>query len=99
MFLIFYILKKKKYVNLMFQKLIQIDCEKQITLLMILNEEKETWLYLALKKLSPFFKRINIKTPRWFLLFKLSSFFCNKKKLKCHEKLCKNKGFCGIVMS
>ena len=58
MFLIFYILKKKKYVNLMFQKLIQIDCEKQITLLMIPNEEKESWLYLALKKLSAFLRGI-----------------------------------------
>ena len=49
--LIFYILKKKKYVRLIYQK-INLNCEKQIILLMIPNEKKEGWHYLAIKKLS-----------------------------------------------
>ena len=40
------ILKKKKYVQLISQKL-NSNCEKEIILLMISNEEKEGWHYLT----------------------------------------------------
>ena len=33
------------------------NCEKQITLLMIPNEEKERWHYLAAKKLSNYYMK------------------------------------------
>ena len=49
LFLIFCILKKNKYPQLTSQKLIRIL--KNIILLMIPNEEKEEWYYLAVKKL------------------------------------------------
>ena len=39
----------------------------------------------------------NIKTPRWFLLFKFLLF--QQKNLQFHEKEDKNKDSCGIVLS
>ena len=51
------------------------NCEKQIILLIILNEEKKGWHYLAVKKTIYIIKRSNIKTSWWFLLLELSSFF------------------------
>ena len=39
-----------------------------------------------------------IKAPWLFSLFKLSSFFCSKNKLKSNEKVCKNKDFCKTIM-
>ena len=56
---------------------------KQIILLMIPNDEKEDWHYLAVKKLYPLLHGITFKT---------------ENKLKSHEKVCKNKDLCGIVM-
>ena len=47
--LIFYILKKKKYVQADISKF-NLNYVKQITLLMIPNKEKEGQLYLAVKK-------------------------------------------------
>ena len=50
------------------------NCKKQVNILMI---AKEGWHYIV-KKLC-IMKRHNVKTPRWFLLSKLSSFFTAKK--------------------
>ena len=54
--LVFCILKKKKYVHLIFQKLFWIVKKK--ILLMITNEEKKCWHYLALKRLSALLRGI-----------------------------------------
>ena len=59
--LIFYILKKKKYEQLIFQKLVRIV--KKIILLRIPNEEKEGWHYLAIKKLSTLLREVTSKHP------------------------------------
>ena len=50
------------------------SCEKQIILLMILNEEKEGW-----QKLFALLHGITSKHKGVFLLFELSSFFWNWK--------------------
>ena len=42
------------------------NCEKEIILLMIPNEDKEGWHYLAIKRTVYIIKRNNIKTS-WFL--------------------------------
>ena len=34
----------------------------------------------------------------WFLLSELPSFFCNRKKLEWHKKVCENKDFCNVIM-
>ena len=47
--LIFSVPKKKKYVQFISQKILR-TVKKQIILLMIPNEEKEGWHYLAVKK-------------------------------------------------
>ena len=54
--LIFYILKKKNHVQLIFQKLIRI-----VKSLMILNQEKESWHYLVVKGLSALLRGIPSK--------------------------------------
>ena len=47
--LICYILKKKKYAQLCLLK-IDLNCEKQIILLMIPKKDKKGWHYLPVKK-------------------------------------------------
>ena len=63
---------------------------------MILNEEKEGWHYLAVKKLSTLLRGITFLLG--FLLSKLQSFFGTENKLKPHEKGYENKNFSRIVM-
>ena len=62
----FYIIKKKKYVQLIFNKA-NSNCEKRIILLIIPNKEKEGRHYLAVKKIICIITRNN--------LLELSSFF------------------------
>ena len=40
---------------------IKSNCEKQITVLMFPNEEKEGWHYFSVKKLSTLFRAITLK--------------------------------------
>ena len=68
--------------------------EKQVVLLIILNEKKLH--YLAVKKLSELLRGITSKHHGH--LPKLPSFFWNKKKLKFHKKVCENKDFCNVIM-
>ena len=77
------------------------NCEKQIILLMIPNEEKEGCYYLAVKKWSALLHRITSNHKGdFYCLNSLNSFRTEtENKLKSHEKVCKNKDFCGIVMS
>ena len=81
-------------------------CEKQIILLMILNKEKEgreakseeRWHYLAVKKLSTLLRGITSKYHSDFYYLNCLHSFQTENKLKSHEKVYKNKDFCGIVM-
>ena len=41
----------------------------------------------------------SFKTSWGFLLYQLPSFFCNKKKLELHKKVCENKDFSNVIMS
>ena len=68
--------------------------EKQIILLMIPNEEKEGWHYLA----SALLHGITSKHEGDFYCLNCLHSFRTENKLKSHEKVCKNKDFCGIVM-
>ena len=52
----------------------------------------------CIKKTSSIFKRNNFRISQWFLLLELPSFFCNRKKLESHKKVCENKDFCNIIM-
>ena len=64
---------------------------------MIPNEEKERWHYLATKKLSALLRGITSKHDGFYCLNCLHS-FRTENRLKFHEKVCKNKDFCGVVM-
>ena len=72
--------------------------EKHIILLMIANEEKEGWHYLAVKKQSALLRGITSKHHGYFYCLNCLHSFTTENKLKSHEKICKNKDFCGIVM-
>ena len=61
-------------------------------------KKKEGWNYLVVKKPSYIIMTNNINTSWRFLLFELPHSFRTENKLKFHEKVCKNKDFCGIVM-
>ena len=97
MLLIFCALKKKKYVQFISQKLVRIEKKNYI------NDSKWRNRMLALscsKKTVCIVKRINIKKHRGdFYCLNCFHSFRTENKLKSHEKVCKNKDFCGIVMS
>ena len=65
---------------------------------MIPNEEKEGWHYLAVKKLSTLLRGITSKHHGDFYCLNCLHSLRAENKLKSHEKICKNKDFCGIIM-
>ena len=76
---------------------INLNCAKQIILLIIPNEEKERWHYLAAERLSALSETTSEHKDHFYCLNCLHSFRA-EIKLKSHEKVCKNKDFCEIVM-
>ena len=74
---------------------IDLNCGKQIILLIIPNEEKEA---IAVKKLSTLLRGITLKSHGDFHCLTCLHSFRTGNKLKSHDKVCKNKDFCGIVM-
>ena len=84
--------------SLYFKNYSSLNCEKQIILLMIPNEEKEGWYYLLVKKLSALLRGIASKHHGDFCCLNCLHSFRTENKLKSHEKICESKGFCGIVM-
>ena len=93
--LMFPILKKKKYVQLIFQKFIQI--EKKIILLMIPNEEKEDWDCDAVKKLLALLTWITSKNNKGFYFLNCFHSFRTNNKFKPHETIRRNRDFCRII--
>ena len=65
---------------------------------MVPNEEKEGWHYLAVKKLSTLLRGITSKRHGDFYCLNCLHSFITENKHKSHEKVCKDKDFCGIAM-
>ena len=65
---------------------------------MIPNEKKEGWYYLGIKNLSTFLIGITSKHHGNLHWLNCLYSFRTENKLKSHEKIFKNKNFCGIVM-
>ena len=65
---------------------------------MIPNKGKERWHYLAVKRLSALLHGISSKHNGNFYCLNCLDSFRTENKLKSHEKVCKNKDFCGIVL-
>ena len=65
---------------------------------MIPNEETEEWNYLALNKLSALLNGTTSKRQGDFYCLIYLHSFRKENKLKSHEKICKNKDFCRIVI-
>ena len=74
------------------------NCEKQIIMLMLPNEEKVGWHYLAVKKLSTLLIGIPSKHHGDFYCLNCLHSFRTEYKFKSHEKLCANKKNCEIVL-
>ena len=72
--------------------------ERQTILLMIPNKEKEGWHHLAAKKLFALLGGLTSNYNGNFYCLNCLHSFRTENKLKSHEKICKNKDFCGIVM-
>ena len=64
---------------------------------MIPNEEKEGLHYFAVKKLFILLRGMTSKNYGGFCCWNCLHFFRIENELKSHEKLCKNKDFCGTV--
>ena len=65
---------------------------------MVPNEGKEGWHYLTVKRLCTLLRGITSKHHGDFFCLNCLHSFRTENKLKCHEKVCKDKDFCGIVM-
>ena len=65
--------------------------EKQIILLMIPNEEKEGWHYLAIKRLSTLLRGITSEHHSDFYCLNCLQSFRTENKLKSHENVFKKK--------
>ena len=61
---------------------------------MIPNKEKKAGLTLQLKKQPALLKGITSKDDGNFYCLNCLHSFTTENKLKCYEKLCKNKDFC-----
>ena len=70
--------------------------ENQIILLLIPNAN--VWDYLGIKNLSALLRGITPKHHGDFYCLNCLHSFATNNKLKSHEKVCKNKDFCGIVL-
>ena len=66
---------------------------KKVLLLMIPNEEKEVWHYLAVKKLSTLLRGITGKYHEDFLCLNCLRSFRTENKLTSHEKFVKARVF------
>ena len=66
---------------------------KKVLLLMIPNEEKEVWHYLAVKKLSTLLRGITGKCHEDFLCLNCLRSFRTENKLTSHEKFVKARVF------
>ena len=88
---------KKKEIQLIFQKLIRIVKKKNNSF----NDPKRRNRRLALscsKKLSALLTGITSKLNGDFYCLNYIRSFRTENELKSHEKVCKNKDFCGNVM-
>ena len=67
------------------------NCEKEIILLMISNDEKEGWHYLTIKRLSTLLRGIKSKYHGDFYFLNCLHSFRTKNKLISYQKACKIK--------
>ena len=65
---------------------------------MISSKRKEGWHYLAVKILSTLLRKITSKHHGDFYCLNSLHSFRTENKLKSHEKICKDRYFCGTVM-
>ena len=91
--IMFCILKKKKYILLILQK---INREKQVILLIISNEEG--WHNIAVKKLSALIRGIMSTHHSDFYCLNCLHSFATENKRESRKKVCENKDFCNVVM-
>ena len=71
--------------------------ENQVILLMIPNGEG--WHYLEVKKSSTLLRSVTSKNNSDFYCLNCLYSFRTENKLESHKKVCKNKGFCCVVIS
>ena len=90
--------KEKKILPVFISK-INSNFKKQIIILIISNQEKKEWHYLAVKKVSTLLRGITSKYHSDFYFLICLHSFRSENNIKFHEKICKNKEFCGYSMS
>ena len=86
--LIFFVLKENKYVQVIFKN-INSNCEKQIILSRIPNEEKEGRRYLTVEKLSAFLNEITSKHRVIFIVWIVFILLEQKANLNLMKKYAK----------
>ena len=77
---------------------INLSCEKKKKIINDSKRRKKAGIISQLKKISALLGWITSKNHRDFYCLNCFHSFRIANKLKSHEKVCKNKGFCGMVM-
>ena len=71
--------------------------DNQVNLLMITNNDKD-WHYLAVKSISGLLKGITSKHNGDFYCLNCFHSYTTEKKLKKHQRICRNHDFCHMIM-
>ena len=74
------------------------NCEKQVILFMISNEEKRWWHHLAVTKQWALLRVVTSKHHGDFYCLNCFHSFATGNKLQSDKIVCKNKDFCNIIM-
>ena len=93
---ILYVPHNTKKIQVAYKSKHNLNCDKQVILLMIGNGEN--WHYLVVKNLSGLLRGITSNHKEDFYCLNCFCAYSTKNKLEVHKKICKNHNYCDVEM-